>query len=75
MAAGMGILIFCSVAGFGEAEGICMPGMFVSVCGDAAGEACGICIPGICCGEDCGAADCLGADDCAGRFIPGMLPI
>src|SRR5713101_8136899 len=49
LAAGIGMFIFCSgeACGFGEAAGICMPGMFICVCGDAEGDACGICIPGI----------------------------
>src|SRR5205814_7830694 len=53
LAMGIGIFIFCSgeACGFGEATGICMPGIFICVCGDAEGEAAGICIPGIfiCC--------------------------
>src|SRR5712691_9730767 len=51
LAAGMGIFIFCSgeACGFGEADGICMPGMFICVCGDAEGDACGIRIPGMFC--------------------------
>ena len=65
LAIGIGIFIFCSgeACGFGEAVGICIPGificvcgdegdacipgMFICVCGDAEGDACGICIPGI----------------------------
>src|SRR5258708_35467576 len=55
LAPSIGILIFCWVedCGFGEAEGICMPGIFICVCGDDEGDACGICMPGmfigICC--------------------------
>src|SRR6266496_3562273 len=46
---GMFISIFCSgeACGFGEAVGICIPGMFICVFGDTEGEDCGICIPGI----------------------------
>jgi hypothetical protein len=63
-AAGIGMFIsnFCGgeACGFGEAVGICMPGIFVFIC----------------MGADRGVADCLGDDDgCAGMFIPGMLPI
>ena len=49
LAAGMGMFIFCSGEAwvFGEAAGICMPGIFICVCGDAEGEADGICMPGI----------------------------
>src|SRR6266705_4153051 len=66
LAAGIGMFIFCS----GEAAGICMPGMFIWVCGDAEGEVDGICIcmPGmfICvCGDAEGEAD--------GICIPGMF--
>src|SRR6266404_5677862 len=44
---GMFMSIFCSgeACGFGDADGICMPGIFICVCGDAEGDACGICIP------------------------------
>src|ERR1700675_3191139 len=47
LAVGIGIFIFCSgeACGLGEADGICMPGIFICVWGDAEGEACGICIP------------------------------
>src|SRR6266852_2894354 len=49
LAPGIGMLIFCSgePCGFGEADGICMPGIFICICGDAEGEAAGICIPGM----------------------------
>jgi hypothetical protein len=49
LAVGIGMFIFCSgeASGFGEAVGICMPGMFICVCGDGEGEACGIGMPGI----------------------------
>ena len=52
----MFISIFCcgDACGFGEALGICMPGIFISIfCGEADGDelAEGICIPGIFCGE------------------------
>ena len=77
LAIGIGIFIFWSGErrGPGEAVGICMPGMFICVCGDAEGEACGICIPGmfICV---CGDAE---GEGCGifmpGIFIPGMLSI
>ena len=54
---GLGIFIFCSeeVGWFWEGVGICMPGIFICVCGDAEGDACGICMPGIficVCGDD-----------------------
>ena len=49
LAMGIGIFIFCSgvPCGFGEAAGICMPGIFICVCGGAEGDDCGICIPGM----------------------------
>jgi hypothetical protein len=54
-----------------------MPGIFICVCGDTEGVACGVCIPGmficICCGEGCDSTDCLGDDNCAGMFIPGLF--
>ena len=67
---GMCMCVFCSgdPCGFGEAVGICIPGMFACVCGDAEGEACGICIPGMfacVCGDDEGEA--------CGICIPGMF--
>src|SRR6266849_5974096 len=70
LAMGIGIFIFCSgeACGFGEAVGICMPGIFICVCGDAEGDACGICIPGIfiCfCGDVEGVA--------CGICIPGLF--
>ena len=88
---GMGMFIFCSggPCGFGEAVGICMPGMFIWVCGEAEGDAVGICMPGIfiwvcgeaegdavgiCPGEGWGAGDCAGDDEgLAGIFIPSIL--
>ncbi len=41
LAIGIGMFIFCSgeACGFGEADGICMPGIFIWVCGEADGEA------------------------------------
>src|SRR5205814_250144 len=78
----IGIFIFCpgEACAFGAAAGICMPGIFICVCGAGEGELCGICIFGmficICCGEGCGAAGFLGDEEgCVGIFIPGMLPI
>jgi hypothetical protein len=70
LAAGIGIFIFCSGedCGFGEAEGVCMPGMFICGCGDDEGEGCGVCTPGmfICgCGDDEG-------EGC-GVCTPGMF--
>ncbi len=64
---GMFISIFWSgvAFGFGEAVGICMPGIFICVCGDAAG---GICIPGIFL-SICGDAE----GDACGICIPGMF--
>src|SRR5207247_1253792 len=49
LAVGIGIFIFCSgePCGLGEAVGICMPGMFICVCGDAEGEACAMGMPGM----------------------------
>src|SRR6266850_4438585 len=49
LAMGIGIFIFCSgtPCGFGEAAGICIPGICIGVCGDGEGDDCGICIPGI----------------------------
>src|SRR5882672_5333443 len=49
LAIGIGMFIFSpgEACGFGEVVGICMPGMFICVCGDAEGDACGICIPGM----------------------------
>jgi len=80
LAIGMGMFIFCSgePCGFGEAAGICIPGMFICVWGDAEGDGCGICIPGIficvcgdCDGEACGICICcaegLGSADCPGE--------
>ena len=59
-----------------EPVGICIPGMFCMLCGDAEGAgvgvAAGICMPGmfpICCVED-GAGDAVGAG--FRMFIPGM---
>src|SRR5712692_6974972 len=60
LAPGIGMLIFCSgePCGFGEADGICMPGIFICICG----------------GEEGGVADCFGDDKgLAGIFIPGMF--
>jgi hypothetical protein len=70
LAMGIGMFIFCSgeACGFGEAVGICIPGIFICVCGDAEGDACGICIPGILicvCGD--------GEGDACGICIPGMF--
>ena len=65
---GMFMSIFC--CGFWEADGICMPGMFIWLCGEAEGDACGICIPGIficICGDAEGVA--------CGIRIPGMFCI
>ena len=60
----MFISIFCcgEACGFGDAIGICIPGIFISIFfGDADGEGlvCGIFIPGmfICAGEDLGVGD------------------
>jgi len=85
LAPGIGIFISifgCGEAcGFGDADGICIPGMFISIfCGDADGDGlvCGIFIPGmfICCGEGLGVGDFLVAGIfIPGIFIPGMLPI
>jgi len=43
LAAGIGMFIFGSgeACGFGEAAGICMPGMFTCACGDGDGDAVG----------------------------------
>lgn len=65
--------------GFGDADGICLPGIFISIFGEAPGDGLGICI-GIfisifCCGDACafGEADgicmpgmfiCIGGDGC-----------
>jgi hypothetical protein len=70
LAPGIGIFIFCSPADceLGEAEGICMPGVFICVCGDDEGEGCGICMPGVftcVCGDDEGVA--------CGICMPGMF--
>jgi len=79
----MFISIFCGgeACGFGEAVGICVPGIFISIfCGDEDGEglAPGIFIPGmfICCGEglDVGAVLVAGMF-IPGIFIPGIFPI
>jgi len=62
LAVGIGMFILCSgePCGFGEAVGICMPGIFICIWW----------------GEGCGVADCLGEDGgLAGIFIPGILPI
>ena len=70
LAIGIGMSIFCpgEVCGFGEADGICMPGIFICVCGEAEGDACRICIPGmfICI---CGDAD----GEACGICIPGIF--
>src|SRR2546425_4822905 len=60
--------------GFGEADGICFPGIFISIfCGDDDGEAvvCGMFMPGmfICWGEAFGVGDIF----VAGIFIPGIF--
>ena len=51
LAAGIGIVVSIfwrgEACGFGEAVGICMPGIFVFICGEGEGNACGICIPGM----------------------------
>ena len=72
----MFICICCcgEACGFGEAAGICMPGMFISIfCGDAEGDGVlwGIFIPGmfICCGEGL----VVGELFVAGIFIPGIF--
>jgi len=67
---GIGIFIFCSEEpwGLGEADGICMPGIFICVCGDVDGEGFGICMPGIficVCGD--------GDGEAFGICIPGMF--
>ena len=51
LAIGIGVFIFCSgeACGFGEAVGICMPGIFVCICGEGEGDAGGTCIPGMFC--------------------------
>jgi hypothetical protein len=61
LAVGIGIFVLCSgeACGFGEAVGICMPGMFVCIGGDGEGDA-------DCVGDDEGLAVI---------FISGMLPI
>jgi hypothetical protein len=70
LAPGIGMFIFCSgdACGLGEADGICMAGMFICVCGDVEGDACGICMAGmfICvCGDVEGVA--------CGICMPGMF--
>src|SRR6266540_2910040 len=55
----MSILCCGEACGFGEAVGICIPGMFICIC----------------CGEGCGDADCLGDAGRAGIVILGMLLI
>src|SRR2546429_8128683 len=74
-------ICFCGEAcGFGDADGICMPGIFISIlCGDAEGDGlvCGIFIPGMfICGEGLVVGDVLVAGIfIPGIFIPGILPI
>jgi hypothetical protein len=71
----------------GDAEGICIPGISVFICGEAGGVAGGICIPGMFIGEAvgdgagigifisicAGEAGVAGEGEAAGMFIPGML--
>ena len=70
LAIGIGMFIFSpgEACGVGEVAGICMPGIFICVCGAADGDACGICMPGmfICI---CGDAE----GDACGICIPGMF--
>ena len=55
LAVGVGIFIFCCEeacglgegAGDGDGAGICIPGMFICVCGEGEGEAAGVCILGL----------------------------
>jgi hypothetical protein len=61
----MSILCSGEACAFGEAEGICMPGM--RVCGEAEGVACGVCIPGI---FRCDSGDADGVAE--GICIPGL---
>jgi hypothetical protein len=55
--------------GFGEGDGICMPGIVVSIFGDAPGDGdgMGMFISIVCCGED------RGLGEAAGVCIPGMF--
>ena len=86
----MSIFVEGKPAGLAKPCGICMPGIFIWVCGDAEGDACGICMPGIfiwVCGEAEGDACgicipgmfiCICGEaegEACGIFIPGMLPI
>jgi len=67
---GMGIFIleWSGVdCGFGEGDGICIPGIVVSVFGDAPGDGDGMGISMVCCWEVCGLGEATG--DC----IPGMF--
>ena len=53
LAAGIGIFVsivcWVEACGFGEAVGICMPGIFSCFCCDGEGDACRICISGMFC--------------------------
>ena len=64
---GMFISIFCcgEALGFGEAVGICMPGIFICICGDG-------CAVGVVFDEG---AFCLFGILIPGMVIPGMLAI
>ena len=80
---GIFISIFCcgEACGLGEAFGVCMPGIFISIFwGDDDGDVllCGIFMPGIfiCWGEALGVGDVLVPGIfIPGIFIPGILPI
>jgi hypothetical protein len=72
LAAGIGMFIFCSgeACGFGEAGGICMPGIFICIFpGDAVGDAAGI---GMFI-SIFGRGEASGFGEAAGICIPGMF--
>jgi hypothetical protein len=68
LAIGIGIFIWCSgeACGFGEAAGICIPGV-ISCDGLAGGDDVGICIPGVI------SCDGLAEGDDVGICIPGVI--
>ena len=70
---GMFMSIFCwgRACEFGDADGVCIPGMFICDCGEGEGVAVGICIPGMFISIFCGDAD--GDGLVCGTFIPGIF--